>query len=204
MNWINAIHKPSDCLLLSAFALTEQEFNNELKEETDKDYAKGVLSKYKFLPQHLYKYKHNRLVQTIEKVGEKVQQLGVTVKLHAKLEDLHNLTSFKVITLIAHFNDNRKLIELSDKLHTTQQFVDAVDKNFQGFWDLSVCNSIHLQDCLKNEFGDQCIVRANKGLAEIKFHLVLYQNIIERLHKIDANYYAEMINLRLQLVQLLK
>lgn len=196
---LSVIHKPKNCLLLVAFPLTEEEFLNDLRPESPKDYAKMTASKFKFLPHFLWMHNHLPLVKTIKDCAGTVSPLGVTVKLQATPSDLNDISGYSVVTLVAHFNNKQQEVEFSDKLYSIDEVAGMADENFRGVFDLSVCNSKFLQDKLKDKYGDRCFVKANIDLAEIKIHLILYKNVIEMLSKFETNYLTAMLNLKRQL-----
>lgn len=196
MEPLNSNTKPANCLLLIAFSLTETEFIKDLSPESIKEYARLTASNYKLLPHFLWLHHHLPLVNAIKNTAAAVERLGVTVQLNTTLKNLQPLAGFDIVTIVAHFNNEKCQIELSDRLHSIDEFVAHTDNNFRGIFDLSVCNSTLLQDRLKEKFGDTCFVKANRDLAEIKIHLVLYKNVIEMLNKFDTNYLTAMMKLK--------
>jgi hypothetical protein len=202
--FLNILHRPEECVMLVAFPLTEEQFINDLKPESQKDYAKQEAKKYHFTPHYLWEYDQVPLVKVIEDTCTAVQQRGVTVIQRAMLEDFRNLFGLRVVTPFAHYNRDLEQIELCDRLHPADEIVDAFDSRYSGYCDLSVCNSIILQDKLKAKFGDAVHARASKRTVEIKVHLILYKYLIESLSKKSQNYLVEQIKQRTLFFEYLK
>jgi len=198
------VHKPKDCILLVAFPMTEERFINDLKPASSNDYAKSTANRYKLLPRALWQYHHLPLVKVITNVAATVQQQGVTVKLNTSLDDLQELSEFSVVTIVAHFKEASRQIELCDGLHSINTVTSQFDKKFCGVVDLSVCNSVYLQDGIKEKLGDNCLIRANRDPAEIKLHLIMYKQVIAILSQLEVNYLQEMIKFRMNLNQYIK
>jgi hypothetical protein len=203
-NVMSEIHKPEDCLLLLALPLTKDIFLKDLERDSRKDYAKSTAKRYKLLPWALYQYHHLPLINILTSVAKAVSGNGVTVRLSTTLEDLQDLSGFKVVTLVAHYDDEKSLVEFSDSLYTADEVGLHFDQRFSGILDLSVCNSTILQDKLKDIFGDRFFIKANREKAEIKAHLIFYKKVIELLGKSETNYLTETFELRKKLNQYIK
>jgi len=198
---LDDIHSPKDCLLLIAFPLSREAFMSDLESNSPKDYAKTTAKRFKLKPWALYDYHHSALLKCINDTAAAVSQLGATVKLNTELKNLAELSAFKVVNLQAHYNDGLQQIELSDGLHAVEAVVSAFDSRFAGILDLSVCNSTILQDLLKAQFGDQFYIKANRELAEIRYHLVMYKQTIRLLAGSKSNYLVESITLRKKMIE---
>ena len=194
-NIFDKIHKPKNCLLLIALPVTEGDFYKDLEDESLKDYAKLRARLMKFRPESLWKIDHLPLVNLLKNTALVVEKAGVTVKWNVCLKDLKDLSNFDVVTLVAHFNNEKKQVELYDKLHSVDDIVANFDETFTGFLDLSVCNSTVLQDKMKEKYEHQFFIKANKGLAELKIHLKIYKAIIQLLSRKDNNYLTTSMRL---------
>ena len=157
-NIFDKIHKPKNCLLLIALPVTEGDFYKDLEEASLKDYAKLRARLMKFRPEFLWKIDHLPLVNLLKNTGRIVEQEGVTIKWNVTLKDLNDISSFDIVTLIAHYTNETGQVELYDKLHTVNEVVLSIDEHFRGILDLSVCNSTILQDKIKERFENKCFV----------------------------------------------
>lgn len=75
-----------------------------------------------------------------------------------------------------------RVIEFSDGLHTTPEFVQSIPIDFSGLLDLTVCNSVITAAAIRGE-GRSCLVAGNRKLAELRSRMYLYGLEIELLKK---------------------
>jgi hypothetical protein len=78
------------------------------------------------------------------------------------------------------------LIEFFDQLHSIEDFITSIPKNYTGLIDFTVCNSVLIGNVLKRQ--RQCIVIVNKELATLEFRMVIYKGIIEVLSRLNMDY----------------
>jgi hypothetical protein len=86
-------------------------------------------------------------------------------------------------------------IELFDKIHSIDSFVKSIPNNFTNLFDLSICNSIMLQDEIKRQHNN-CTVFASKDTVRLDYKIIFYKGIIKKLKQKEMSYinaYFELI-----------
>lgn len=86
-------------------------------------------------------------------------------------------------------------IELFDKMHSIDRFVKSIPVDFTNLFDLSICNSIMLQDEIKRQHN-QCTVFASKDTVRLDYKIIFYKGIIKKLKQKEMSYinaYFELI-----------
>lgn len=134
---------PSDCLLAVALPLTREEFLDDLRPESSKDYAKFYRSNLWGRPSEEAAWASYRehLSNLIEGVVAEVECLGVKVVRGVSLADLPSLLAYRpVVTLVSHWRGGE--VEPHD-------FID-----FPGFLDRL------------SRSPDEVVARIRSGLSE--------------------------------------
>lgn len=96
------------------------------------------------------------------------------------------------------FEDNLEVgnsIELFDGMYSIDKFVKCIPNNFANLFDLSICNSIMLQDEIKKSHR-QCIVFASKDTVRLDYKIIFYKGLIKKLQQKNMSYidgYFELI-----------
>lgn len=93
-------------------------------------------------------------------------------------------------------------LELFDGFCRITDFVNQIPDTFDGVFDLTVCNSVILQDSLRSRCN-QSLVIANRKATDAIIRLLFYTKLIEILHDQPQKYAEAYANLRIEMQQTL-
>jgi hypothetical protein len=192
------IIKPGDCLLAISLPLKKEDFIRDLYSDS-KDYAKSRKMRYKFNDDALWETDHAPFVESYKKYRREMTDYGLTVKEDFRISDLRDIGKYDVTTFITHSIVASRQIEFYDGLYTDADFVENLPVAHNKILDLTICNSIFLQDAIKQKYKE-CIVFANKHPANLDFRLIFYRSLMKLLFSRDLNYLDAFTELRLNLI----
>lgn len=93
-------------------------------------------------------------------------------------------------------------LELFDGFCRITDFVNQLPTTFNGVFDLTVCNSVILQDSLRSRCN-QSLVIANRKSTDAIIRLLFYSKLIEILHNKPQKFAEAYADLRIEMQQLL-
>jgi hypothetical protein len=118
---------PRDCALALAIPLSKEQFLEDLKQPSDKDYAchiKRQNYREDYIDEDYWALIYGWAESIISQICNEVEKRGVTVRRCVTLKDFYELTdNFKIVTLVAHW----RFLELKpDELIDAEAFIDCL------------------------------------------------------------------------------
>jgi len=180
---------PSRCLLACAYPLTREDYNRLFDRQPPSDFFTSQFKKLPATPKKelVWSDLYSRFAASLTRGLKAVESCGGTVIRNFSIEHLAEVSNFEVFTLYAHYNQFIDRIELSDGLYSRDDFTKAIPGDYQGIFDLTLCNSVYVRNEIKKKFGSQQVISFADTIP-IMAGMLFYQQLILNLSRYHINY----------------
>lgn len=200
MDLITKTTSPDRCLLGITLPMTYEEFIefSSSKERSDFIWANYEV-KYNFNQDRKWQ-EYKKLLEIIKDIATEVCDAGGHVLYSFSGKDLKKIANYDVVTIIAHWAENKSSIELYDSSYSPEEFVKCIPIGFSGLLDLTICHSVQLIGIIKEHFPNSLLL-TNSGTTQLEFRLLLYKAIINLLKVSPMSYMDAYTYLMKQLIK---
>jgi hypothetical protein len=146
---------PCNCKFAVGIPASHEAFREAVARPYDDNFAKRFLVGGGWL-----RYK-SEVIDDLQELFAVAEDLGVSVTDRTTRDLLPGLfcdPQRPIVILVAHWDDNKRLLELSDGFVSVDEFVDAVNPSFHGVLDLGACRPKELVGSLRVS-RPNCLIR---------------------------------------------
>lgn len=119
---------------------------------------------------------------SVVRCTNQIRKMGVEVIEQINAEILSHANQYDVVIVVAHLDERRNELELSDSVMPLDEFVSDLPKDFSGTLDFSSCNSSIVFEKIKKQCPN-CTVKAANEEVGLNLRLTVYPSFIKRLLK---------------------